>query len=430
MATHTVNRVSSTITRTFSSLTIRNYRLWVVGQGISLSGTWMQTVAQGLLVLHLTGSGTALGLVTALQTIPVLLFGPWGGVVADRFPKRRILYVTQAVSSVLALLLGTLVATGAIRIEMVYLVALCLGAVSAVDNPTRQAFVVEMVGKDEIVNAVSLNSTEINLARVVGPALAGILIASVGLAVCFLINGLSFLAVLAVLAVLIAMRVGELRPTPIGPRVPGQLRQGLRYVHASPVIRTILVMMAIIGTFTYEFSVSLPLFAEVTFRQGPATYAAMTAAMGLGAVVGGLYTASQGIGSLRCLTIAALLFGATVLLTAVAPTLPLALLALVAVGFCSIGFTSLGNATLQLTSSAEMRGRVMALWTVAFLGSTPVGGPVIGAIGEHVGPRWALALGGVAAVLAAGLGAAVFRQQQENAGPIGTAAGKPHLPPG
>ena len=169
MATQTVNRVSSTITRMFSSLTIRNYRLWVVGQGISLSGTWMQTVAQGLLVLQLTGSGTALGLVTALQTIPVLLFGPWGGVVADRFPKRRILYVTQAVSAILGLLLGTLVATGAIRIEMVYLLALCLGTVSAVDNPTRQAFVMEMVGKDELVNAVSLNSTEINLARVVGP---------------------------------------------------------------------------------------------------------------------------------------------------------------------------------------------------------------------------------------------------------------------
>ena len=427
MATHTVNRVSSTITRTFSSLTIRNYRLWVVGQGISLSGTWMQTVAQGLLVLQLTGSGTALGLVTALQTIPVLLFGPWGGVVADRFPKRRILYLTQAVSAILGLLLGTLVATGAIRIEMVYLLALCLGTVSAVDNPTRQAFVLEMVGKDEVINAVSLNSTEINLARVVGPAIAGILIASVGLAVCFLINGLSFLAVLAVLMM---MRAEELRPTPLAPRMPGQLRQGLRYVRASPVIRTILVMMVIIGTFTYEFSVSLPLFAEVTFRQGQATYAAMTAAMGLGAVVGGLYTASQGIGSPRRLTIASLLFGVTVLLAAVAPTLPLALLALVAVGFCSIGFTSLGNATLQLASSPEMRGRVMALWTVAFLGSTPIGGPVIGAIGEHVGPRWALALGGVAAVLAAGFGARVFRGQPEDAVPGGTAAGKQNPTPG
>jgi MFS family permease len=427
MATHTVNRVSSTITRTFSSLTIRNYRLWVVGQGISLSGTWMQTVAQGLLVLQLTGSGTALGLVTALQTIPVLLFGPWGGVVADRFPKRRILYVTQAVSAVLGLLLGTLVATGAVRIEMVYLLALCLGAVSAVDNPTRQAFVLEMVGKEEIVNAISLNSTEINLARVVGPAIAGILIASVGLAACFLINGFSFLAVLAVL---MAMRAEELRPTPLASRMPGQLRQGLQYVRASPVIRTILVMMAVIGTFTYEFSVSLPLFAEVTFRQGPATYAAMTAAMGVGAVVGGLYTASRGTGSPQRLISAALLFGGAVLMTAVAPSLPLALLALVAVGFCSIGFTSLGNATLQLATSAEMRGRVMALWTVAFLGSTPIGGPLIGAIGEHVGPRWALALGGVAAMVAAGLGAGVFRRQPEDAVPMETAAGAQNPPSG
>jgi MFS family permease len=427
MATHTVNRVSTTITRTFSSLTIRNYRLWVVGQGISLSGTWMQTVAQGLLVLQLTGSGTALGLVTALQTIPVLLFGPWGGVVADRFPKRRILYVTQAVSAVLGLLLGTLVATGAVRIEMVYLLALCLGAVSAVDNPTRQAFVLEMVGKEEIVNAISLNSTEINLARVVGPAIAGILIASVGLAACFLINGFSFLAVLAVL---MAMRAEELRPTPLASRMPGQLRQGLQYVRASPVIRTILVMMAVIGTFTYEFSVSLPLFAEVTFRQGPATYAAMTAAMGVGAVVGGLYTASRGTGSPQRLISAALLFGGAVLMTAVAPSLPLALLALVAVGFCSIGFTSLGNATLQLATSAEMRGRVMALWTVAFLGSTPIGGPLIGAIGEHVGPRWALALGGVAAMVAAGLGAGVFRRQPEDAVPMETAAGAQNPPSG
>jgi MFS family permease len=427
MATQIVNHVSSTITRTFSSLSIRNYRLWVVGQGISLSGTWMQTVAQGLLVLQLTGSGTALGLVTALQTIPVLLFGPWGGVVADRFPKRRILYVTQAVSAVLGLSLGTLVATGAVRIEMVYLLALCLGAVSAVDNPTRQAFVLEMVGKDEIVNAISLNSTEINLARVVGPAIAGILIASVGLAACFLVNGFSFLAVLAVL---MAMRAEELRPTPLASRMPGQLRQGLQYVRASPVIRTILVMMAVIGTFTYEFSVSLPLFAEVTFRQGPATYAAMTSAMGLGAVVGGLYTASRGTGSPQRLISAALLFGGTVLLTAVAPSLPLALLALVAVGFCSIGFTSLGNATLQLATSAEMRGRVMALWTVAFLGSTPIGGPLIGAIGEHVGPRWALALGGVAAVVAAGLGAGVFGRQPEDTVPMETAAGAQNRPSG
>jgi MFS family permease len=404
-----MDRVTGALTRTFSALSVRNYRLWIAGQGISLSGTWMQTVAQGLLVLQLTGSGTALGLVTALQTLPVLAFGPWAGVIVDRLPKRRILYLTQTVSAVLALALGTLVATGAIRIWMVYLFALCLGAVSALDNPTRQAFVLEMVGKDELVNAISLNSTEINLARVVGPSLAGVLIATAGLAACFLLNGVSFLAVLAVLA---AMRADELRPTPIVARAPGQLRQGLRYVAASPVIRTILIMMAVIGTFTYEFSVSLPLFAEISFGRGASGYAAMTAAMGLGATFGGLYTASRGSGELERLSLMAALFGVTVLLTAVAPTLPLALAALVAVGFCSIGFTSLGNASLQLATAAEMRGRVMALWTVAFLGSTPIGGPLIGAIGEHAGPRWALTLGAAAALAAAAFAAWVFRRPQ------------------
>jgi MFS family permease len=366
----------------------------------------MQTVAQALLVLQLTGSGTALGLVTALQTLPVLLFGPWGGVIADRLPKRRILYATQTISAVLALLLGGLVATGAVRIWMVYLLALGLGAVNAVDNPTRQIFVLELVGKEQLVNAVSLNSTQVNLARVIGPTIAGALIATVGLAVCFVINGLSFLAVLVVLA---AMRAGELRPTALVSRAPGQLRQGFHYVRDSPVIRTILIMMAVIGTFTYEFSVSLPLFAERSFGSGAAGFAAMTAAMGLGAVFGGLYTASRPRGDAMRLSLAALLFGLAVLLTAVAPTLPLAVLALIAVGFSSIGFTSLGNATIQLVSVAEMRGRVMALWTVAFLGSTPFGGPLIGWIGENIGPRWALALGGVAALAAAAFGAWVFR---------------------
>lgn len=404
-----MDRVRSAGARTFSALVIRNYRLWFIGQGISLSGTWMQTVAQGLLVLQLTGSGTSLGLVTALQTLPVLLFGPWGGVIADRLPKRSILYATQAISGLLALTLGILVASGAVRIWMVYVLALCLGLINTVDNPTRQAFVLEMVGKESLVNAVSLNSTEINLARVIGPSLAGALIATVGLAACFIINGLSFLAVLAVL---FAMNGAELRPAPLVPRAPGQLRAGLQHVLASPVMRTTLLMMAVIGTFTYEFSVSLPLFAEVTFGGGPATYAAMTASMGLGAVFGGLYVASRTSGSTSRITWAAFFFGLTVLATSLAPTLHLALLALIAVGFFSISFTSVGNATLQLTSAAEMRGRVMALWTVAFLGSTPIGAPLIGAIGEHAGARWALALGGIAAIAAAVFGNVALRRQE------------------
>ena len=405
----TMERIRSAGTRTFSALAIPNYRLWFIGQGISLSGTWMQTVAQGLLVLQLTGSGTTLGFVTALQTLPVLLFGPWGGVIADRFPKRAILYVTQAAAGMLGLALGILVATGGVRIWMVYILAVGLGLVNTIDNPTRQSFVLEMVGKDALVNAVSLNSTEINLARVIGPSIAGALIATVGLAACFIVNGVSYFAVLAVL---FAMRAGELRPAPLAARGRGQLREGLRYVWASPVMRTTLLMMAIIGTFTYEFTVSLPLFAEVTFGRGPATYASMTAAMGLGAVFGGLYTASRSPGAATGLAWAGFFFGLTVLITSVMPSVPLALAALVAVGFFSISFTSVGNATLQLASAAEMRGRVMSLWTMAFLGSTPIGGPLVGWIGEHAGPRLALALGGIAAIAAAGLGMMAIRSRE------------------
>lgn len=393
--------------RTFSALKVRNYRLWFIGQGISLSGTWMQTVAQGLLVLHLTGSGTALGLVTALQALPVLLLGPWGGVLVDRFPKRALLYATQAIAGTLAMVIGIVVATGAVRMWMVYLVSLALGLVKVVDNPVRQTFVLEMVGQRELVNAVSLNSTEINLARVIGPTIAGVLIATVGLAACFIIDALSYLAVIAMLAM---MRTSELHPTPLAPRAAGQLREGFRYVRSSPPILMTLLMMAVIGTFTYEFSVSLPLFAQQTFGGGASAYAAMTAAMGAGAVAGGLYTASRPSNAGPLLARAAALFGVAVLLTAVAPTLPLAIVALLVVGFFSIGFTALGNATLQLESAPEMRGRVMALWSVAFLGSTPIGGPIVGWLGEHVGPRWALTVGGVAALLAAGLGLAALRR--------------------
>lgn len=392
-------------TRTFSALAVRNYRLWFIGQGISLSGTWMQTVAQGLLVLELTGSGTALGMVTAIQALPVLVLGPWGGVIADRFPKRTVLMVVLALSGLLALVLGSLVAMGAIEVWMVFVLAAGLGLVKAVEAPTRQSFVLEMVGSDTLVNAVSLNSTQVNLARVIGPTMAAAMIATVGIAACFIVNGLSYFAVVAMLA---AMRVQDLQPSPRPLSSRGQLRAGWRYVRSSPVLRTILLMMALIGMFTYEFTVSLPLFAERTFGRGANGYAAMTAMLGLGAVIGGLYVAGRAPREPVRLVWTAAAFGVAVLLTALAPTLPFALIALLAVGFCSIQFTSLANSTLQLTAAPEMRGRVMALWTMAFLGSTPIGGPLIGAIGEHAGPRWALALGAVAAFVAAAVAASVF----------------------
>lgn len=403
----------SYLQRTFASLEVRNYRLYFFGQAISQSGTWMQTVAQGLLVLHLTGSGVALGLVTALQTLPVLLFGIWGGVFADRLPKRTILYWTQGISGISSVLMGILIATGDVRLWMVYTLAVLAGFLKVFDNPARQTFIREMVGRDRLTNAVSLNSMEMNLARVIGPTIAGILVATVGLAACFIIDGLSYIAVIAML---MRMRKDELSPAPPLARAKGQLIAGLRYVWGEPVLRNVLVMMAIIGTFTYEFSVVLPLLSEFTFETGSSGYAALTAAMGVGAVVGGLYTAGRSKSTMKMLVIAALLFGVSVLLAAVAPSLNLAIAAMVIVGFFSISFTSIGNVTLQLQSAPEMQGRVMSLWSVAFLGTTPIGGPLMGTIGEHAGARWALGIGGVAAVVAAFLGYMVIRDSLRNSG--------------
>ena len=397
----------SYIERTFVSLTIRNYRLFFIGQAISLSGTWMQTVAQGLLVLQLTGSGVALGLVTALQTLPVLLFGAWGGVLVDRLPKRNILYATQSVSGVASLLLGVLTVTGAVQLWMVYAIAVVLGCTKIFDNPARQTFVREMVGPERLTNAVSLNSMEMNLARVIGPTIAGILVATVGIGACFIIDGLSYIVVIAMLVV---MRADELQPARRLARAKGQLVEGLRYVWSEPVLRTTLVMMALIGTFTYEFQVVLPLFSEFTFMTGASGYAALTAAMGIGAVVGGLYTAGRGSSTMRMLVTSATLFGLSVILTSLAPSLNLALVGMVVVGFFSINFTSIGNVTLQLNSAQDMQGRVMSLWSVAFLGTTPIGGPLMGAVGEHMGARWALLIGGLAALAAAGIGLAAIRK--------------------
>jgi MFS family permease len=368
---------------------------------ISLSGTWMQGVAQAWLVLRLTGSGTALGLVTALQFLPVLLFGPLGGLVADRLPKRRVLYVTQAAAGVLAAVLGATVATGVVRLWMVYALAAGLGIVNSVDNPIRQTFVLEMVGSDQLTNAVTLNSVMVNLARVLGPAAAGVLIATVGLAPCFFVNAASYIAVLSGLAL---MRGSELMPTPPQPRRTGQLREGLRYVRRTPELLSPLLMMAAIGTLAYEFQVILPLVARFTFHGGAGAYAAMTAAMGVGAVAGGLVTASRRHRSVTALPFAAAALGGLMLGAALAPTFPLELAALVLIGAASITFLALGNTTLQLATAPEMRGRVMSLWAVAFLGSTPIGGPLIGWIGQHVGARYGLLTGGVAAVLAGALG--------------------------
>jgi MFS family permease len=412
--------------QTFSSLRIRNYRLYFIGQLISMIGTWMQSIAQAWLVLKLTGSGTSLGLVTALQTLPVLLFGPWGGLIADRFPKRRTIYFTQTGAGLLALVLGLLVATNTIQLWMLYVLAPCLGIITAIDNPTRQTFIMEMVGKNELVNAVTINSSSVNLTRVIGPAIAGALIAKIGLAPCFLLNAASYVAVLVMVYLL---REDELHTAPPVERAKGQLVEGFRYVRSTPILFNTLAMMAIIGTFTYEFQVILPLFAQFTFHGTAATYAALTSAMGVGAVMGGIYTASRKRSDSALLVKAAYLFGSVVLLAAIMPTFHLAVAAMVLVGACSIGFTSLGNSTLQLESAEAMRGRVMALWTVAFMGSTPIGGPIIGWIGERIGPRWGLAVGGSAAILAGAMSAILQKKERKRRSASNAEGSVPPTPP-
>ncbi|MBN2114377.1 MAG: MFS transporter [Acidimicrobiia bacterium] len=391
--------VAAAARRIFSSLRVLNYRLYFTGQAVSLSGTWMQSVAQGWLVLELTDSGTAIGLVLALQFLPVLLFGPMGGVIADRFDKRRLLLGTQVAAALLAATLGLLVLFDVVRLWMVFALACGLGFVNLVDNPTRQAFVGEMVGPDDLTNAISLNSVLVNLARVAGPAAAGALILTVGLAPCFLINAASYLAAIAAL---LLIRPDLLRRSRPQARRPGQLRAGLRYVGKTPALLIPLIMMAVVGALAYEFQVSLPLLARFTFGGDAGTYGSMTALMGAGAVVGGLLTAAAGRRAPTALATMALLFGAVQTATAFSPTMVVALAMMVPLGASSIAFLALGNATLQLASTPEMRGRVMALWGVAFLGSTPVGGPIIGWIGSF-DPRWALGVGGVATLVCAAL---------------------------
>ncbi len=393
---------------TFAALRVPNYRRYFAGQAVSLVGTWMQTIAQGWLVLELTGSGTALGLMAAAQFLPILLLAPYGGVLADRLDKRRLLIATQVGLGAIALALGVLVVTGLVQLWMVLVLALMLGLLTAVDNPARQAFAQEMVTPARLRNAVSLNSVLVNTARAVGPAMAGILIATTGTGICFLINAASYAAVVFALA---SMDTGELHPTDSAGRAPGQVRQGLTYVAHTSELLVPLMMLALIGTLAYEFQVVLPLLARGPLEGGPGTYGLLTSAMGAGAIVGGLVVAGHGRTGLRPLTVAAALFGAAILATAAAPSVAVALVALTVVGATSVTFLAVGNTTLQLTSDPRFRGRVMALWTVAFLGSTPIGAPIIGWVSEQISPRGGLVVGGVACLVAAGVGAIALARE-------------------
>jgi MFS family permease len=379
-----------------SSLRHRNYRLFFFGQLVSVMGTWMQTVAQSFLVLDLTHSGTDLGLVTAARFLPVLVFGPAGGLFADRRDKRRILYVTQALSGVLAAIFAILTGTHVIQLWLVYLLAISLGFVNVFDNPARQSFISEMVPPDDLPNAVTLNSVSMNLARVFGAAVGGVLAAVLGLALCFACNAISFVAVLVSLA---AMNAALLYPARPVTRRPGQIRESLRYVRETPELLIPLLMIALVGMLAWEFQVTLPLMAVKVFGGGAGSYGVMASVMGVGAVAGGLISAARSRPTARSLCLAAIGWGIAIMAAAVAPTLPLELAALVFVGYGSITFNSYAKTTLQLAADPAMRGRVMALWFLAWQGSTPIGGPLVGWIAQEAGARWSLVAGGLPTIV-------------------------------
>ncbi len=391
-------RVRGAAWSTFRSLKVRNYKLFFFGQLVSVSGTWMQQVAQDWLVLKLSDSGTAVGITTGLQFLPMLLFGMVGGIIADRRDKRRVLLATQTTAGLLALAMGVLVLSGHVELWHVYVLAFLLGCVTAVDNPTRQAFVTEMVGPDEVTNAVGLNSATFNAARVIGPAIAAIVIQVSGIAPAFFVNAASYLAVLAGLH---AMRPEELFRQAPAARSKGQIREGLRYVWATPELRSTIALVLVVATFGMNLSVVLPLLARFTFHGTAGTYGLLMSTMAVGSLGGALVAANRTRIDPRLRIGTAGVFGALSIVTAAAPTLWLAALLLVPTGAAAITFMALSNSTLQLSSAAHMRGRVMALYALVFLGSTPIGGPLIGWLSEVWSPRWSFALGGAITLVGA-----------------------------
>ncbi|MCD2097810.1 MULTISPECIES: MFS transporter [Rhodococcus] len=394
--------------QTFAALRGPNFRLYISGQAVSLIGTWMQTVAQSWLVLQLTGSATAIGIVLALQTVPMLLLGPYGGVVADRSDKRRLMIGLQTLMGVQALILGLLVVTDTVALWHVYVLAVALGLNQCFENPARQSFMLELVGPEDLRNAVSLQSVLASCSRMIGPAVAGLVIAAGGLGVCFLLNAASFVAVVTSL---LRLDVSRLQRSPAAARAKGQLREGFAYVRSTSDLAVPLLMMALVGCLAFEFQVVLPVLADHTFAAGAGAYGFLTAAMGAGSVVGGLAVATWGRTGTRPLILTSLAFGIAMAVAAAAPNLTTLIVLMVIVGALSVTFTSTTNSSLQLAAAPMMRGRVMALWSVAFLGSTAIGGPIAGWVCEQWGGRAGLLLGAVACLVAAAMGVVALRRR-------------------
>ncbi|MFK2879424.1 MFS transporter [Rhodanobacter hydrolyticus] len=387
----------------FGSLRIWNYRMWAGGALVSNVGTWMQRVAQDWLVLTILThrNASAVGVVMALQFGPQLLLLPWSGYAADRLDRRKLLIGTQAALGLLALGLGLVTVTGVVTLWQVYVFAFLLGCVSAFDAPVRQVFVNELVGDEYLANAVSLNSTSFNAARMIGPAVAGLLIAAVGCGWVFLINSVSFAGVLASLMLL---RVDQLHGSERRSRKVGGIAEGFRYVWQRPDLMAVLVMLFLIGTFGLNFPIFISTMSLTAFHGGAGQYGLLTSAFAVGSVVGALYSAYRSQPGMSVLCAAAAVFGVGCMLAALAPNEGLFAAALVLTGLSALMFATGTNSLMQLTTAAAMRGRVMALRIAVAMGGTPIGAPIVGWIADHFGPRWALGVGaasGLAAMLVA-----------------------------
>ncbi|MFI9520936.1 MFS transporter [Streptomyces narbonensis] len=385
---------------TFSSLRIRNYRLFFTGAIVSNTGTWMARITQDWLVLSLTGSAAAVGITTALQFLPMLLFGLYGGVIADRYPKRNLLLVSQAALGLCGLALAVLTLSGSVQVWHVYLIAFLLGMVTVVDNPARQAYVAEMVGPKQLRNAVSLNSANFQSARLVGPAVAGVLIAGVGSGWAFLLNGLSFTAPLVSL---LLMRTSELHKVERAPRGKGQLREGLRYVAGRPDLIWPIALVGFVGTFGFNFPIWLTAFSEEVFHVGAGTYGFLNTLMAAGSLVGALAAARRGSTRLRMLVIAAAVFGVLEIAAALSPAFWMFALLLVPIGMIGLTVNVTANSAVQMATDPAMRGRVMSLYMMVFAGGTPIGAPLLGWVTDTYGARVGFATGGVISLAAAGV---------------------------
>jgi MFS family permease len=413
------------MSRTFYSLRYFNYRLWFFGALVANIGTWMQRVAQDWLVLTVlsANSGFAVGVVTALQFLPTLLLSPLAGVLADRLPRRKLLIATQSGLGILAAGLGTLVLSGAAELWHVYVFALALGVVTALDGPVRQTFVAEMVPASDLPNAVGLNSTSFNIARLIGPGIAGLLIAVVGPGWVFLINAVSFGATIFSLTL---MRTRELHETPHAPRAKGQVRAGVAYVRRRSDIMVIMVVVGIVSAFGLNFQLTSATMAREEFGMGAGEYGILGSILAIGSVTGALLAARRKNPRVRLVIGAALLFGITMGVQALMPTYELYALLCIPVGLFSLTMMTAANTTVQMSTEPAMRGRVMSLYMMVFMGATPIGSPIVGWISEAFGPRWSVGVGAIASILVA-VGAAVWVKRSWHVRVHYQLAHRPHL---